>query len=166
MDDLYDEDIYAWSQHQAAVLRGLRSRRDLPNELDLEHVAEEIEDVGNSQLSAVQSYLRLIFVHLMKAACSRSVEPQLHWRGEVVGFHLDLVSRFKESMRKDIDLDSICSGAFKQAAASLKDHGEEISPLLRLGCPFELDELVCQDIEPEALLSRVAAQVQKPEERP
>jgi uncharacterized protein DUF29 len=45
---LYEEDIYAWSQHQARVLRGLAgSGLRLPNDLDLEHVAEEIEDVGN-----------------------------------------------------------------------------------------------------------------------
>jgi Domain of unknown function DUF29 len=42
----YDEDFYAWSQHQAAVLRELAARRDLPNDLDVEHVAEEIEDVA------------------------------------------------------------------------------------------------------------------------
>ena len=49
---LYDEDIYAWAQHQARVLRGLAGANlGLPNDLDLdlEHVAEEIEEVGNEQ---------------------------------------------------------------------------------------------------------------------
>jgi hypothetical protein len=58
MDDSYDTDILAWSEQQASVLRGLRSRGDLPNELDLEHVAEEIEDVGRSELNAAQSLIR------------------------------------------------------------------------------------------------------------
>ena len=62
VDNLYDTDIYAWSQQQAAVLRDLASRPDLPNELDLQHVAEEIEDVGISELNAVRSFLRLCFV--------------------------------------------------------------------------------------------------------
>src|SRR5829696_10355973 len=39
---LYDDDIYAWTQQQAEALRRLaETRRDLPNELDLENVAEE-----------------------------------------------------------------------------------------------------------------------------
>lgn len=43
----YEEDVFAWSQHQAKVLRGLAERAaGLPNDLDLEHVAEEIEDLG------------------------------------------------------------------------------------------------------------------------
>src|SRR3954451_2367294 len=35
--NLYDDDIYAWAREQAEVLRRLaETRRDLPNELDLE----------------------------------------------------------------------------------------------------------------------------------
>ena len=55
---LYEEDIYAWSQHQARVLRGLAgSGLRLPDDLDLEHVAEEIEEVGNEQRFAAESNL-------------------------------------------------------------------------------------------------------------
>jgi hypothetical protein len=53
----YDEDILVWSEQQASVLRSLRSRRDLPGELDLEHVAEEIEDVGRSELNAAKGLI-------------------------------------------------------------------------------------------------------------
>ena len=77
MDDLYDTDILAWSQRQAAVLRDLAARRDLPNELDLDHVAEEIEDVGRSELNAVQSFIRLCLVHIVKAACSLRIRGEL-----------------------------------------------------------------------------------------
>ena len=48
---LYDEDILIWSEQQAAALRSLASRRDLPNELDLANVIEEIEDAGRSRRS-------------------------------------------------------------------------------------------------------------------
>jgi len=69
---LYDDDIYAWTQQQAEVLRRLaETRRDLPNELDLENVAEEIEDVGKSELHRVESFVRLILLHLVKAASVR-----------------------------------------------------------------------------------------------
>lgn len=41
----YDDDFYAWTQYQAEVLRTLRTR---DNRFDREHVAEEMEDLGNS----------------------------------------------------------------------------------------------------------------------
>ena len=40
----YDTDIIAWANEQAALIRARRF--DL---LDLEHIAEEIEDVGKSE---------------------------------------------------------------------------------------------------------------------
>jgi hypothetical protein len=45
---LYDEDILIWSEQQAAALRSLTTRHDLPNELDLANVIEEIEDGGEA----------------------------------------------------------------------------------------------------------------------
>src|SRR5688500_1457284 len=75
----YDEDFYAWSQNQAAVLRDLATRRDLPNDLDLEHVAEEIEDVGTAELNSVCSMLRNMLAHMIKLASSSNSEPKDHW---------------------------------------------------------------------------------------
>jgi Domain of unknown function DUF29 len=78
---LYDEDIYAWAQQQAEALRRLAAtRRNLPNELDLENVAEEIEDVGKSELSKVESFIRLILIHLLKAASAPQARSQRKWR--------------------------------------------------------------------------------------
>ncbi len=55
---LYEENIHAWSQHQARVLRGLAEAGiRLPNDFDPEHAAEEIEDVGNEQRFAAESNL-------------------------------------------------------------------------------------------------------------
>ena len=39
-NSLYDDDFYAWTQRQAELLRRLPA---VGNELDLEHIAEEIE---------------------------------------------------------------------------------------------------------------------------
>ena len=96
----YDDDFYAWSQHQAAVLRELAIRRDLPNDLDLEHVAEEIEDVGTAELNAVRSLLRNMLAHLIKVASSPRAEPANHWFEEIVGFHLDAIGRYSRAMRQ------------------------------------------------------------------
>jgi hypothetical protein len=44
-DLLYEEDFYAWTQRQAELLCRLPA---ISNELDVEHIAEEIEDLGRS----------------------------------------------------------------------------------------------------------------------
>jgi hypothetical protein len=57
----YDEDLYAWSQDQAARLRAHR-----PPRIDWEHIAEEIESLGRSDQREVTSRLTTLLVHLLK----------------------------------------------------------------------------------------------------
>ncbi|MGQ9371191.1 DUF29 family protein [Azospirillum sp. ST 5-10] len=64
----HDEDVFAWSQHQAAVLRGLAARRGRPNDLDLDHLAEEIEDLGRDALLAVPAACPLTLGALLDEA--------------------------------------------------------------------------------------------------
>ncbi|MCS6779060.1 MAG: DUF29 domain-containing protein [Geminicoccaceae bacterium] len=64
---LYEEDFYRWSQEQALALRKLAAMRaNLAVPLDLEHLAEEIESVGISQLHALRARLRQLLAHLLK----------------------------------------------------------------------------------------------------
>jgi hypothetical protein len=79
---LYDQDILLWSEQQADVIRRLgRSRRDLPNEFDVENVAEEIESVGRLELAAVNGLIRQILLHWMKLIVAADEAASRHWRG-------------------------------------------------------------------------------------
>ena len=42
----YEDDFYAWTRHQAEVLRTMPVS---DNRFDREHIAEEIEDLGKSE---------------------------------------------------------------------------------------------------------------------
>jgi len=56
---LYDRDIVAWAEEQAHLLRAGRLA-----ELDIEHLAEEIEDLGKSEQRALASRLSVLLAHL------------------------------------------------------------------------------------------------------
>lgn len=57
----YDRDIVAWANEQARLLRA-----GLFSELDIEHIAEEIEDVGKSEKRELASRLAVLLAHLLK----------------------------------------------------------------------------------------------------
>ena len=59
--DLYDQDFFQWTTRNAELLRAGRVQ-----EADLEHIAEEIEDMGKSQRRAVESRLEVLLAHLLK----------------------------------------------------------------------------------------------------
>jgi hypothetical protein len=58
---LYERDFVEWTRQTATLLRARRF--DL---LDVEHTAEEIEDIGKRDLTELNSRVRLLLVHLLK----------------------------------------------------------------------------------------------------
>ena len=64
---LYETDFYAWTRRQARELRRLKALR-LNVELDLDHVAEEIEDLGSSERDTCRSHVERILEHFLKLA--------------------------------------------------------------------------------------------------
>lgn len=156
---LYEEDIYAWSQHQAAVLRRMASDgAALPNDLDLEHVAEEIEEVGNEQRYAVESGLVQLFAHLIKMAALPKDQAVRHWTKESNAFLDTAESRYRPSMRRALDPDRLWSRACRLATRDLETDGHAPLPL-PAGCPFDLEELVGGEADPRNLAARLAAAV-------
>jgi len=115
-DGLYERDVLAWSQHQADLLRRL-ARGERVNDVDWAHVAEEIEDVGLSELHSVESFLNLIMVHLLKLQAWPDDTASDHWHAEIVALQNNTRRRFTQSMRQRIDLDALYKDAIKQVRA-------------------------------------------------
>jgi hypothetical protein len=61
MGKLYETDIVAWSSEQAELLRSRQW-----SALDIEHIAEEIEDVGKSEQRELRSRVAVLLAHLLK----------------------------------------------------------------------------------------------------
>lgn len=57
----YELDAYGWAMAQARLIRERRF-----DQLDIENIAEEIEDVARSEQRAAESALRLIMLHILK----------------------------------------------------------------------------------------------------
>ena len=61
MSTTYEKDIIVWATEQAALLRAGRL-----SALDIEHIAEEIEDVGKSEKRELSSRMAALLSHLLK----------------------------------------------------------------------------------------------------
>lgn len=152
---LYDTDIFAWTEEQAAALRALAGRRDLPNALDLENVIEEIESVGRSQFNAVESRLRLILEHLLKLASAPEAAARGHWIDEILNWHRDLQQSMTPSMRPRLDLELQWRRACRDAGRSLATQGDRLAPGLPAACPLTLADFLVEDFDPDAALARL-----------
>lgn len=156
-DTLYEDDIVAWSERQAAGLRELAAARPaLSNAIDWTNLIEEVESVGRSQISAVDSKMTLVFAHLMKAVSDPTAPSVGHWRSEVIAWQIAIARDFTASMRARLDIERIWTRARRLADASLREHGARLSLAVPETCPLPLDALVAEDADIDALLRAVA----------
>jgi Domain of unknown function DUF29 len=84
----YDNDFYAWTQTQAAALRA----KDWAA-LDREHLAEEIEDVGNNVRFAIESQMVRLLLHLLKLRYDPARRPRRGWKVTVDAARAEIAKR-------------------------------------------------------------------------
>jgi len=153
----YDDDFYAWTQHQAGVLRTMQ-RTD--NRLDREHLAEEIEDLGKSERNAVRSQIRRIIEHLLKLAYSPSEDPRYAWMRSIAEARASLRDEITPSLRRDVAavLPELYRDGRRQAALGLQEHGEhDAAAALPEVCPYTLDHIERDEWYPKRTGSSPAA---------
>jgi hypothetical protein len=144
----YDDDFYAWTQHQAAVLR------EMPvsdNRFDREHVAEEIEDLGKSERDAVRSQIRRVIEHFLKLAHSSSEEPRFSWIESIDGARETLEDKLTATLRRDAEeaLGELYRRARRRASRAFRQYGEpQAADALPLNCPYTLDQILLEDWYP------------------
>ena len=136
---LYEEDLHAWAEQQAALLRARRFA-----ELDLEHLIEEVEDVGASLKRAVRSRIRRIIEHFLKLEHSPATSPRAGWYDTIIVQRSDLLDELTPSIRREIEseLAQLYERARSDAALSLRKHGElQAADALPEPCPYTIDQI-------------------------
>ncbi len=125
LDDLYEQDFYAWTRDQARALRRLKETR--PNvAIDLAHLILEVEDLGKSERDAVRSYLRTIIEHCLKLAYSPATEPRTGWMSTIGRTRTALEDKLAPSLRRDhkASLGRLYDQARRDAARDFRLFGE------------------------------------------
>lgn len=112
-DDLYHRDILAWSEQQSARLRRVAAGERV-NDVDWEHVIEEVESLGAGELRRVQSFLRLALLHACKIAAWPNHPSRRHWEEEVGNFWEQALDHFQPGMGQSLDLPRVHRRAWKQ----------------------------------------------------
>jgi hypothetical protein len=144
----YEDDFYAWTQHQAEVVRTMPVS---DNRFDREHVAEEIEDLGKSERDAIRSQIRRIIEHFLKLAYSPAQAPRFDWMHSISDARAAMEDKMSPTLRHDVEatLDRLYSGACRSAALALRTYGEEEAARgFPEKCPYSLDEICQQDWYP------------------
>jgi hypothetical protein len=143
MASTYESDIIAWSEEQSALLRTGKF-----SELDIAHIAEEIEDVGKSERRELANRMSLLLAHLLKwqyqpGRRGSSWQRTIREQRRAIAARLRETPSLKTSLRDRNWLEGVWADAVSQAA---EETGLDVFPI---DCPWAMDSLFDADFFPE-----------------
>lgn len=139
----YEKDVIAWAAEQAALLRS----GDLSS-LDIEHIAEEIEDVGKSERRELASRMAVLLAHLLKwqyqpdkrgSSWQRTIKEQRR----AIAAHITETPSLRASLRNDIWFEGVWADA---VAKAVEETGLDLFPE---DCPLSVEQILSRDYYPE-----------------
>ena len=126
------------------------------NALDVDNLAEEVEDMGRAELNKVASLMVQVLVHLLRLAIEPEAPARAHWIEEILTFQADARRTFSPGMRQRLDSEDMWHDAVRLALAARAGMGRP--PLAAPErCPLPLDTLLARDFDHEAALAAIAA---------
>jgi hypothetical protein len=139
----YETDVAAWANQQAWLIRN--KKFDL---LDIEHLAEEIEDVSKSEQRELASRMAVLIAHLLKwqfqpERQGKSWELTIRNQRRAIELHLKKVPSLKPNLKDAEWLEIIWGDAIYQAT---KETGLEDFPET---CPWAVADILAQGWLPE-----------------
>jgi hypothetical protein len=139
---LYDQDFYAWSNEQAALLRAGRL-----GQADIEHIAEEIESMGKTEKRELISRLTVLLLHLLKwrfQAPKRvaSWEASIRVQRNRLADHLDDNPSLKPLLPKAL------SAAYRDAVLEAVAETGLPEAAFPAACPWPTEQVLSADFWP------------------
>lgn len=139
----YDDDFYAWTQEQAAALRqAAHAPVNVP--IDWAHLAEEVEDLGNSQRFAVESHMERVIEHLLKLQHSPASDPRADWEASVDTHRTEAARRLTPSIRRHVEA-TLAERYRIGRRHALRGLARDGVTTLPEECPYSLDQVLDPD---------------------
>lgn len=139
----YDDDVIAWANEQAALLRAGRL-----SEVDIANIAEEIEDVGKSEKRELASRMAVLLAHLLKWQFQAGRRGN-SWKSTIREQRKSIASRIRKtpSLKSCLyDQDWINDSWSDALIIAMGETGLDIFPQ---SCTWEMDKILSDDFYPE-----------------
>lgn len=140
---LYDSDFCEWTHRTAQLLRQGRFK-----DVDVEHVAEEIEDMGKRDLRELCSRLEVLLAHLLKWKFRASRRAR-SWRVTIRAQRMDIQKLLHQSPSLRQRLSTEQRESYRVAVGLAMDETGMKRDRLPASCPFSLEEILDEEFLPD-----------------
>jgi Domain of unknown function DUF29 len=139
----YDKDFYAWALESAELLRQKKF-----DQIDIEHIAEEIESMGKSNKRSLINHLSVLITHLLK--CKFQAERRgTSWENTIERQRIDIQELLEESPSLKHEIELKFSLAYKRARLDASSEMGIKKNVLPEKCPFSLSQCLDNEFFPD-----------------
>jgi Domain of unknown function DUF29 len=144
--ELYDRDFFEWTQYNAALLR--EGRLD---EVDVEHLAEQVEDLAMPFRQELKNRLEILLQHLLKwQFLYEWREPgDRCWRVTIDLQRLEIKNLLEDMPSLRETLEENWHPAYRRAVSRAALESARPDDCFPASCPYTLEETLDQGFFPE-----------------
>jgi hypothetical protein len=142
----YDTDFYAWTEQQAAAIRAKEMAA-----LDIEHLAEEVEDLGRAVRKGIGSQLERLLLHLLKWRDESATDPRRLWRVTIRHARREIAEELAENRSLHGYSAARLATAYRHAREDAADETDLPRATFPEVCPWTVEQVLDVDFWPESL---------------
>ena len=141
---LYETDFYAWTQHQAALLR-----RNKWGEIDAANLAEEVESLGRRDRRELGSRLRVLLVHLLKWRYQPERQQESHsWSDTILEQREQIADLLADSPSLRPQLSNLLPLQYMRARRRALREAGLAEAILPQECPWTIERVLDETFWP------------------
>ena len=143
MNNLYEDDVIAWAEQQASLIRAGRW-----SQLDIDNIAEEIEDVGKSEKRELRHRLAVLLEHLAKWRYQPDHRGS-NWLTTIRVQRLDILTLLRKvpSLKRLVADREFADGVWRDAIVLAAKETQSVE--FPLECRWTLDQALTTDFLPD-----------------
>ncbi len=130
----YEKDFYSWLMGNAQLLREQRF-----DEIDADHIAEELESMGRSEKWELVSRFAVLLAHLLKWQF-QSVKRSRSWKNTIMVQRLDIKDLLEDSPSLRYLIEAKLDKAYEKAKLKAEDETGIDKKHFPLRCPYSFEE--------------------------
>lgn len=139
---LYDRDFYAWTYENANLVREGRF-----DEIDVEHIVEELEALGRSEKRELSNRLEVLLMHLLKWQFQPGHQSS-SWRGTINEQRRRIQKVLKDNPSLKSKLSDVIKESYKDAREAAIDETGLKPRVFPAKCPYEPNTILDKSFWP------------------
>jgi hypothetical protein len=146
---LYDADFHDWILTTATLLRQRRFA-----DIDIDHLVEELEDMGKRERRALKSHIRNVILHLLKWRYQPDKRSP-SWRQSIRNGRIEIHELLRDSPSLASQVLLMLEEGYSAARADAIDETEISESIFPIQCPFTVEQVQDSEFWPEAVSNSV-----------